>query len=347
MGSWGTGIFQDDFACDVRDYYNELVSLRFDDGEILDELKREFGVADGIDESTFWIALALLQHRLGRLTEDVRRQACEFIDTGRALNDWIELTEEGDPSIKSREKQLQKAKAAILSPQPPRKTPALSKELRLRIDRTYEPYPWKPGNLYSYKTESGEYLVFAATDVHPLKLRRHYSKQGARHVRVEMPELLQPCLLLLDYREPVPPDAGEAGNLRPYLGPATAEERRSWLDTAKEIRAMFQGDSSQSYEEFERQNRSHHPNATDEQFRRRYVEYIEYCGEQFQKYSDPEEAADRFRYRLFMLDPKEPVPSGRVTDLQISRRFVREMECTPANWAVLDGCAGPPGLGEP
>ena len=149
MGSWGTGIFQDDFALDVRGAYREMVSLKFADEPILAELQQKFGKAEDIDESTFWIALALAQHQSGRLDEGVKAKALHFIDSGRALNHWVELAEEGDSSIPSRNKQLQKARSTIVSLQPKRKTGRPSKELRERIDRTYSSFPWKEGGLYA------------------------------------------------------------------------------------------------------------------------------------------------------------------------------------------------------
>ena len=141
MGSWGTGIFQDDFALDVRGAYLELVSLKFADDAILAVMQLRFGKAEGIDESTFWIALALAQHQYGCLDEGIKSNALHFIDSGRALQDWVELAEEGDSSIPSRNKQLQKARSMIVSPQPKRKTARPSKELLERIDRTYSRFP--------------------------------------------------------------------------------------------------------------------------------------------------------------------------------------------------------------
>jgi hypothetical protein len=91
MGAWGHGIFQDDFACDVRDLYTELSSLGFDDGVILTELQQEFGKLEGINVSTFWIALALSQYKVGRLLDAVKQRALEFIDSGSALQEWTDL----------------------------------------------------------------------------------------------------------------------------------------------------------------------------------------------------------------------------------------------------------------
>ena len=285
MGSWGTGIFQDDFACDVRDLYNELVSLRFEDGEVLAELNQEFGKPEGIEQSTLWIALALLQHKTGRLSEEVKERACGYIDSGRALQDWIDLADEGDSSIRSREKQLRKARATIVSPQPPRKTPHPSRQLKERIDRAYPSYPWKAGNLYSYKTKHGEFVVLAATEVHTNTLERHYSKRGDRYVQVERPVLLQPLLLLLNYRKSIPPGHAELGALKPYVKSSTAEARKKCLEAVDKVRAMHEQNRARTFEEFERQNRRRHPTKSDEEFRQRYLEYIDYCTQELHKYS--------------------------------------------------------------
>ena len=336
MGSWGTGIFQDDFACDLRGLYEELVSLRFEDDAVFAELHREFGKAEGIDESTFWIALAMLQHKIGRLDEEVKNKALAFIDSGRALQDWIELADEEDSSVASRKKQLLKAREKIASPPPPRKNPRPSKFLRERIDKTYSPYAWKQDGLYAFKTKQGEYVVLAATEVHQNRLQRHYLKRGDRFVPAERPVLPQPFLLLLNYRKPVPPDPAELGSLQPYVRDSTEKERESWLKAIDEIRAMFEEEAGQTFEEYERKTRAHHPNKSAEKYRERYLEYTDSCRERLQPYLDREQALERYFYQRFMMDPKQPVPEDRLIDLETTWHFVCENRSVSANWETLE-----------
>lgn len=149
MGAWGTGIFQDDFTCDVRDEYNDLAALKFEDSEIHTELQESFK-PDGDEESIFWIALALAQHKLGRLDEKTKEKALKFIDSGKALEIWKALADGDKASIRGRDKALSKAKETILSPQAARKNPKPSAYLKENIDQKFEAYTWQQDHLYTY-----------------------------------------------------------------------------------------------------------------------------------------------------------------------------------------------------
>lgn len=69
MGTWGTGLYSDDLAMDVRDYYREQLSLGKPEEKITQELieqNRTFILDDEV-ASVFWFALADTQWNLGRL----------------------------------------------------------------------------------------------------------------------------------------------------------------------------------------------------------------------------------------------------------------------------------------
>lgn len=338
MGSWGTGIFEDDFASDMRDLYEELVAVQFSDEAIFAEMQQAFGRAEGIEESTFWIALALLQHKFGRLEESVKGQALHFIDSGRALQDWAELTEEGDPAVASRNKQLLKARAAIVSVQPKRKTRRPSKELLERIDRTYSSFPWKEGGLYAYRLANGEYVVLAAVRVLPLQLGQHYTRQGAGFVPVVMPNLIQPVLLLLDYRQWRLPSPAETAAMQPFVRPIKARDRKEYLEIIDENHADHETDAQQTFAEFERENRDSacHAAKSDQEFLAHYEWWVGWNKKQRDLYADREQALKRYFYILLMIDAKLTVPVDRLVDLEASRHFDCEHDCIRADWETLD-----------
>ena len=77
MGAYGTGLYQDDVAADVRDsYINELKKGR-DNEEITEELIEKYAgeINDSDDSTVFWLALADTQWKNGRLLEKVKIKA--------------------------------------------------------------------------------------------------------------------------------------------------------------------------------------------------------------------------------------------------------------------------------
>jgi hypothetical protein len=117
MGSWGTAIFSDDVAADVRADWREGIL----DGETPEELtaklvsSHEADTEDTDDETVFWLALAAAQHETGRLTPDVRDKALEIIASGSDVARW----EAEDPALaKQRERVLSRLQHKLVRPQP-------------------------------------------------------------------------------------------------------------------------------------------------------------------------------------------------------------------------------------
>ncbi len=131
MGTWGTAIFSDDLAADIRDSFVDLVAEGLSPADatqrMVGELKDILAAED--DAIVFWLALAATQWKLGRLLEDVRERAIQIIDSGEELRRW-----EGS-YIKQRQKHLAKLRAQLLTPPPtPRKIkpfPKSSTDLRV------------------------------------------------------------------------------------------------------------------------------------------------------------------------------------------------------------------------
>jgi hypothetical protein len=155
MGVWGTGIFQDDTATDLRDDYGQLLG----DGltpsaakaRILETFKSSF--ADPDESTVAWLALAAVQWQRGRLDPDTLQHALTIIDSGSNLTRW-------DTNPNDREKRkavLEKLRAQISSPQPPEK--------KVR-KRALSVCPWKVGDLFSYRLLSGKLIVFRVIGHH-------------------------------------------------------------------------------------------------------------------------------------------------------------------------------------
>ena len=113
VGTWGTGIFSNDIACDVRGEYRELLEDGLPDAEATQEVLRRFKDA-GTDPDNgvgFWTGLAATQVQLGRIETGIRDSTVAAIDSGGDLHMWE------DPERGKRKAVLAKLRAQLLGPQ--------------------------------------------------------------------------------------------------------------------------------------------------------------------------------------------------------------------------------------
>ena len=78
MGTWGTGIFSDDNAADLRDDYRDFIGDGLSSPEATDRLLAEWGSSLSREPeyaATFWLALAVTQWKCGRLEDRVKARA--------------------------------------------------------------------------------------------------------------------------------------------------------------------------------------------------------------------------------------------------------------------------------
>lgn len=154
MGAWGTAIFSDDTACDVRDDYREFLGDGLTNRGATDAVLREWqGQCDEAEMGVVWLSLAAIQWKCGRLEDRVKQQALRIIDTGTDLERW-----EGDVNlIRKRKASLAKLRSTLMSPQPsPRKIP---KRFRDSCD-------WEIGELVAYRLLSGKWIIFRVHEFH-------------------------------------------------------------------------------------------------------------------------------------------------------------------------------------
>jgi hypothetical protein len=118
LGTWGTGLFSDDGACDIRDHYRQLLEDGVDDGaatrQTLEKFETYLGEADGVA----LIAFAVTQSKVGRLEPGVRDRALAVIAAGADLPVW----ERENPKLLAKGGGgFEKARAQLAGPQPARK----------------------------------------------------------------------------------------------------------------------------------------------------------------------------------------------------------------------------------
>lgn len=118
MGVWGTELFSDDVACDIRDHYRQLLEDSVEDSVAtkltLEKFERYLEEADGVA----LIAFAVTQSKLGRLEPDVRDRALVIIEAGADLAVW---ERENPKLLPKRRAVIEKARAQLTGPQPVRR----------------------------------------------------------------------------------------------------------------------------------------------------------------------------------------------------------------------------------
>lgn len=119
MGTTGAALFSDDVASDVKRDFLDLLRRGVLPDAAVDVLKRDWtdAIADTDDGPTFWLALAATQWAYGCLSEEVKRQAIDVIDSGNDLARW------SGAALERRRKVLAALRAELLSPQPKPRQP--------------------------------------------------------------------------------------------------------------------------------------------------------------------------------------------------------------------------------
>ena len=339
MGAWGTGIFQEDFACEVESTYRDLVSLGLKDSECISQLEKQFALhstSDSLDYTTYWVALALIQHKLGRLDDHIKKRALEVIDSGRALELWSELVDQDSASIKKRESVLLKARAKILSPSPKRKSLKLSEALKAKIDQTFDPYPWMRGGIYAYRLPNNVYVILCCVITLENRYVGYYKKVGDSYVREDPPPLLCPFLLLLDYRSPRLPTINEAAEARPLLMELSEDSRCEFIDYARDRAEHAKKLLSENYESFRARVCRAERDATEEELQERFALWQKSSELQINKFSEPQKAIEMLSYKVFRMDPLLPIPRDRIQNLEVSREFFCEYRYYATDWEQLN-----------
>ena len=140
MGTWGTGLYQDDTTCDVKEEYLNLLKIGTEPEEAMEEMiiNWEDCIEDVEEGPLFWFALAETQWRYGLLDEKVKEIALQYIEEGIDLERWEE-----DPKLYTKRKaELEMLKEKLESEQPRRK----------KIPKmTFKRAKWKVGDIILYQ----------------------------------------------------------------------------------------------------------------------------------------------------------------------------------------------------
>lgn len=150
MGTWGVGIFSDDEACDIRDEFRRLIADDVEPDQAAKRLAKDHLSISSLkaERAVFWMALAATAWRCGRLTEDVKKRALDYIEKGADLYLW---QEEAPKQVKKREATIQKLRDQLLTPQ--------RKPTRIR-KFTYVDLGWNAGDAIAFRLLSGRTIIW-------------------------------------------------------------------------------------------------------------------------------------------------------------------------------------------
>jgi hypothetical protein len=191
MGTWGTALYSDDLAADLRGDFRDLIGEGLSADETLERLSSEYSssLADPDEAPVFWLAIADTAWRLGRPQERATKEALRVIETGADLRRWEDAEDR-----RKREAVLQELAAKLRSTPPPAK-------------RIAKPFiannAWEVGEVIAYRLASGAWTLF--------RVIGHHLDKGGRYAICEP----------LDWTGPAPPDPRQLPRLklRPSVPP--------------------------------------------------------------------------------------------------------------------------------
>ena len=145
MGAWGVGIYQDDVTCDIKEDYLNRLRVGYSNIEATQELidYNMDSIEDEEEGPLFWMALADVQWRYGRLLPEIKEEALKCIKSGTDLERW----KENPKQYEKRKFVLKELEERLNSPQPPEK-----KLTKLLIKKAN----WKVGDVLLYQIKNGE-----------------------------------------------------------------------------------------------------------------------------------------------------------------------------------------------
>lgn len=185
MGTWGPGIFSNDFASDLREAFRDEIASGASAQEALTCLQKRYSdeLADPDEGPVFWLAIAATAWKIGRLEEPLKARALQIIARGEGIDHW-----ESGPPRNKRQQALRELAMRLESPQP-----AVVK-LKKRGVLTND---WAVGEVLGLRLQSGNWTLIHVLD--------HHQDAGGRSAICE----------LLDWKaKDIPPSQEEVDRAR-------------------------------------------------------------------------------------------------------------------------------------
>lgn len=144
MGAWGTSLYANDSACDIRsDYVDKLKRGKSNEDAMRELIEENCDIIEDVEEGPlFWFALADTQWDFGRLLPEVKEKAIYFLLQDKELQRW---RNSGKKNVIAWKKTLETLKDKLESPQP-----AIKKVSQYRLYKC----KWKLGDVFAYQFSS-------------------------------------------------------------------------------------------------------------------------------------------------------------------------------------------------
>jgi hypothetical protein len=161
MSASGTGIFDDDVACNIRAQYRALLRDGKAPAQATRAVLRDWqpALGDAEDGPVIWLALAAIQCRYGCLEPRVKARALAVIANGSDLEHWRAT---GNPAlVRSRIAVLARLRAKLAAPPARSRIPTKPRKRREPVD---EKAIWPLGEVFAYRLTSGRYILLHVCD---------------------------------------------------------------------------------------------------------------------------------------------------------------------------------------
>jgi hypothetical protein len=154
VGTWGTGLFADDLAADLRGDLRDLIAQGLASDEAVDRLTIDYAssIEDSEEAAVFWIAVAYAAWRLGRPSTRATTTALQIIENGADLSRW---TDEKDRRQRQAVLGRVKRDLELAAPAP--------RHIRAPIIVNNQ---WAAGDIVAYRLASGFWTPFRVIGHH-------------------------------------------------------------------------------------------------------------------------------------------------------------------------------------
>jgi hypothetical protein len=169
MGDWGPGLFAGDCALDIRGMLRDCIGDGMTAAKAEAAILKDFRPSlrsDPDDYAVIWLAIAMTEWSLGRLTPRAKRKALDVLEREIGLDIWAES---GLKLLAARRKSYGVIRRQLQKPQPPAKH--VPKRHRSETD-------WKPGHLVAYRCLSGKEIYLRVLDL--------FSDNGGTYVHADI-----------------------------------------------------------------------------------------------------------------------------------------------------------------
>ena len=159
-------MYSDDLAADLRSDFRDYIGEGMSPPAAVDRLMSEYAssLGDSDEEPVFWLVLADMGWKLGRLDERALRKALQIIDSGRDLARWPTASDH-----QKRERTLAKLRDKLLAPPPSPKH--IPKPVRSATE-------WTTGEVIAFRLSSNRLAL--------IRVIGHHEDKGGRSAVCEL-----------------------------------------------------------------------------------------------------------------------------------------------------------------